>query len=274
MKHNSGQILIVVLLIVAVGLTVGIALITRSISGLKISTQEEESARAFSVAEAGLEEAFLSGQPGVVPVGEYEATVTESEECRGENVFFDFGGQKLAAGETATLWLVGHDQDGEPDEDEDPFPVGDQVIFCWGETGVGNFALEAGLIFISGGSYQTGRGAFDPDDGRPNNFDSVDIATSSNCPGYAFSKTLNFSDLGAGGTDQPFALRLRPVYNSTNQPVAVFSNGVSFPAQGEGYESTATVAGGATVRLKQCQSFKEPPGIFDYALFSEESLNR
>jgi Tfp pilus assembly protein PilX len=48
LKNNSGQTIIIVLLAIAVGLTIGLAVISRSVTSIRISRQEEESARAFS----------------------------------------------------------------------------------------------------------------------------------------------------------------------------------------------------------------------------------
>src|SRR3990172_9534276 len=53
---KSGQILILVLLIVVVSLAVGLSVASRNLTNLKISTQTEQSQRAFSAAEGGVED--------------------------------------------------------------------------------------------------------------------------------------------------------------------------------------------------------------------------
>ncbi len=71
-KQNSGQTLLIIVLIAAVILTVGLAVASYSITDIKISQQEEESARAFSAAEAGIEEALKLGalpEGGSITVG-------------------------------------------------------------------------------------------------------------------------------------------------------------------------------------------------------------
>ncbi|MGB9585898.1 MAG: hypothetical protein ACPL7A_00585, partial [Anaerolineales bacterium] len=80
MKKNSGQALLIILLVMAVGLTIGLAVISRSVTDIRISRQEEESARMFSVAEAGIEEALKAGasfppQGMDVPIGDVTARV-------------------------------------------------------------------------------------------------------------------------------------------------------------------------------------------------------
>lgn len=58
MKHRSGQAALIVTLVVIVGLTVAVAVISRSVTDVGVSTQEEERARSFSAAEAGVEDAL------------------------------------------------------------------------------------------------------------------------------------------------------------------------------------------------------------------------
>lgn len=57
-QKQSGQALLVVILAMVVAITLGLGAISQSITDVKISQEEEESARAFNLAEAGLEEAL------------------------------------------------------------------------------------------------------------------------------------------------------------------------------------------------------------------------
>ena len=58
LKLRSGQVAMVVILVVLVGLTIGVAVLGRSVTNVGISLQEEERARSFSAAEAGVEDAL------------------------------------------------------------------------------------------------------------------------------------------------------------------------------------------------------------------------
>jgi hypothetical protein len=58
MKLRKGQAALIVTLVVIVGLTVAVAVISRSVTDVGVSTQEEERARSFSAAEAGVEDAL------------------------------------------------------------------------------------------------------------------------------------------------------------------------------------------------------------------------
>lgn len=54
-KSKPGQILVLVLLVVVVSLAIGLAVASRNLTNLQISTQAEQSQRAFTAAEGGVE---------------------------------------------------------------------------------------------------------------------------------------------------------------------------------------------------------------------------
>jgi hypothetical protein len=60
MEENimRGQMLLIVVLVMVVILTVGLSTASRTITNIRVSTDEEDSERAFSAAEAGLEQAL------------------------------------------------------------------------------------------------------------------------------------------------------------------------------------------------------------------------
>src|SRR5690349_3201017 len=57
-NHERGQILLIVVLVMTVALTIGLSVATRTINNIRTSTDEENSQRAFSAAEAGIEQAL------------------------------------------------------------------------------------------------------------------------------------------------------------------------------------------------------------------------
>lgn len=58
MKNQNGQIVIILLMTMLVGLAVGLVVTQRSLTDVSTSTQTEQASRAFSAAEAGLEKAL------------------------------------------------------------------------------------------------------------------------------------------------------------------------------------------------------------------------
>ena len=94
MKKQSGQALLIILLVMAVGLTVALAIVSRSVTDIRISRQEEESARAFSAAEAGIEQALIGGEGDYSIESEGETiTAHVSQVGQGGGQTFIFPGQ-------------------------------------------------------------------------------------------------------------------------------------------------------------------------------------
>ena len=276
-KHSSGQALLIVVLVMAVALTIGLAVVSRSITDIKISRQEEESARVFSVAEAGIEEALKLGSGTSGTISEISYTVSETGQGGGREFVFPTGSQ---AGDTQTVWLVEHDNGNLTETGR---YTGNTIDLYWGNENQDpnqstTPALEVSVIYKEGTSYKLTRGAFDPNSSRrnDNSFDEADVGS------YSIGgKTFRFRKLGftlPGGT--PYAVRLRLIYNLDQaQILGIADNGgdgaQNFPSQGKCYESTATLSiSGITRKVQQCQFHKTPPGIFDYVLFSEGGLTK
>jgi len=272
MKKNSGQALLIILLIMAVGLTMGLAVISRSVTDIGISRQEEESARVFSVAEAGIEEALKLGYapPGGVEIGGITAEVSQTD--LGKTQEFAYPGE-YEAGDIQTLWLVEHEDDGSLNLDNPPSRYSeDSLEVYWGKEGDTTVpALEATLIYRQGG-VKIMRWAVDPES-RDNNFEEVDQTDSFSVGGKTFKYKKTLSSLPCV-TNICYALRLRFLYNDQEEILgAKGAGGKSLPSQGKCYESTASNSQtGVARRVRQCQLHKAPPGIFDYVLYSDQDL--
>jgi hypothetical protein len=205
-------------------------------------------------------------------------SVAESTTCQGNSDFYEIPGE-LEEGDIATVWLVGHDSEGRPDPTiGSELFVANEFMICWGKTGADNFAIEASLIFLntSTSDYQLVRGAYDPDE--RGGFDPTDSLVPSQCSDsdYQFAKHFVLDEWISAVAYVPYVLRIKPIYNSDAQPIAVFSSGSPFSPQGEGYIATATVGEGEnkiTRKVEQCNTFKAPPEIFDYVLYSESDLS-
>ena len=275
-KKNAGQSLLVILLVMAVILTIGLAVASYSITDIKISQQEEESARAFSAAEAGIEESLKAGSATSVTVGEITANVTEA--IQGDSQDFNFGESKFPSGELANVWLIGHTEEGVLNP-AISFPSNGQIKICWGEEttlGASTPALELALVYQNAsGEYKVIRQGYDPVNGRTVGFDENVDKDGGNCAdGLAFSKDISLD----GGvfnltvSDKPYLLRLKLLYNSDLQPIAIQANS-NLPEQGKCYDSSAAIqTSGITRKIRQCQFFQAPPEIFDYVLFSTSDL--
>ena len=59
-KNQKGQALIIILLVMSVVLTVVLSSVSRSVTEIVVTGYEEDALRAFSAAEAGVEEKLLN----------------------------------------------------------------------------------------------------------------------------------------------------------------------------------------------------------------------
>ncbi len=103
--------MLIILLVMAVALTIALSIASRSIADITISQKEEEAARAFSAAEAGIEQALITqlGTSGGLPAGgQFTATITNLAQG-GTNIVVPL---LLASAETIPIWFVAHDATG------------------------------------------------------------------------------------------------------------------------------------------------------------------
>lgn len=276
----SGQALLIIVLVMAVALTIGLAVISRSITDIRISSQEEESARVFSAAEAGIEKALKIGAatPLVDSIGGIDYRVTET--AMGGGTEFVFPNQ-IEAGDTQTVWLVNHTPAGDPDER--PTYTAASLNVCWEVTTPTETALEVTIFYKDvSGNYKIARGAYDFEATTRGN--SFEIPTGSgNCPaGLSRKKTLTWTNFGITLDADTFVLflRLKPLYNKAKigtVAVGTFADGTAaiLPSQGTCFESSATLStSNVTRRVRQCQFHKSPPAVFDYVLFSGGDLSK
>lgn len=268
---SAGQALLIILLVMAVVLTGALSIASRSITDITVSQKEEESARAFSAAEAGIEQALVGGPAtGTLSAGgEYQvASTTISSEAE-----FNFP-YSLSAGEVAPVWFMDHDEEGGLvcGSGRTCF-AGTSLKVCWGEAGTQSGsdttpALEVSVFYSAGGKVpKIMRGAYDPNSARraSNKFDGDDLGGCTvGSTNFAFSKTVNL----AGLNGLQFA-RLRILYNTDKaHPVGVSTAGSgTLPNQGTKLESTGTV-GDVTRKIEYFRLFSDLPPVFDPAVYS------
>jgi hypothetical protein len=276
---NKGQALLVIVLIMAAALTIGLALVSRTVTDIRISLEQEESARAFSAAEAGIE-AALGGEP-ISGLGDFDVVVEEAP--LGGTSTFIFP-EDVDKGDSKTVWLVNHDDEGNLGTD---FFGGSDIRFYWGDESWNGSeeeapALEAVVIYRAGGEFRTRRVAFAPNADRTEDFtdvndtnQSLEDETQGITKTFSFNARFSDNDEGANfpaGTDI-YALRIK-LFFSDNQILGIEAIGDDdLPLQGDCYESTATNRNtGISRKVKQCNLYKAPLAMFDYVLFSEGGL--
>lgn len=287
-SFETGQALLLVLLSMAVVLTVVLSILSRSITDISVTSQEEDALRAFSAAEAGIERALIIGSDiGTTQLGDAEFSASVTSFASGDKNFSY--PVNVYSGDSITTWFVGHDDDGDLIcSAEKPCFTGDTLKVCWGKQGTSPSdsatpAIELTLFYTeTPGNYSTAkiaRAAYDPNSSRigSNNFASPDSGTCTiGSDSFEFFKTVDLTSLGipAGVLSSENGLqfaRVRMFYNSAiSHPVGVdvdFAGNSLLPAQGLNIEASGT-SGTANRKIQVFRSFGEPPPVFDSVVFA------
>lgn len=292
--RNSGQALLLVLLSMAVVLTIVLSVLSRSITDVRVTTKEEEALRAFSAAEAGVEQSLLIGTSlGDTSLGDASfLTSVQGAFSTGQEFVNPIG---IFSGESMMFWFVSHDEDtGQLTCSDGACFTGSQIKICWGKPGTPSDsettpAIEIGVFYTTTpGSYSTAkiaRQTFDPNTARrsSNNFSAPDNGTCAlSGDTFQFQKTINFASMGIpAGTYQTanglqFA-KVRMFYNSAETHQigisASFAGNSNLPSQGIKIVSTG-VSGDANRKIEVFQGYGEPPSIFDTAMFSTGGITK
>jgi hypothetical protein len=304
-KNSSGQAVLLVLLGMAVVLTLVLSVVSRSVTDISITTRDEDSARAFSAAEAGIENLIIGGPwEGSLETGiSYNAGV--SSYGKSQN-FFNLGDiEKYYSGETATVWFVSHDADDNSKltcGPEDPCFSGNNLKVCWGNQGstVADLeeqtpAIEVSLYYDSKvgqpasvvgstkdySGVRVSRSAFDPNSSRSgasNDFSATSGTCTLDDKTYPFSADLDLTSPDRKLTENCattqgcllFA-RIKFLYNSqTAHELGVEVSGGTLPSQGELLSSLGS-SGDASRRIDAINLYKSPLDIFESGVFSAGS---
>ncbi len=299
-KRQAGQALLLIVLSLAIVLTIILSILSRSVTDIAVTSRSEEAMRAFSAAEAGVEQALVIGADVGGAIGDSNFSATVTGFAKGEKEFANPAG--AIAGESVLFWFVSHnDTTGEIEcTASNPCFTGSQFKICWGESGTGagnptTPAIEVSVFYAntpgSIGTTRIARATYDPFTARggiiPNNFSAPDVGTcTAGDQGFQFQKLINLTTL-TGIPDNFSAfyrnqnglqfVKVRLFYNTdVTQPVGIDVNQVGnglLPSQGLKIESTGQ-AGGSNRKIDVFQGFGEPPPIFDSVIFSPGGLTK
>lgn len=263
LNSERGQTLLIVVLVMVVALTIGLSVASRSIISLRTATEEENSQRAFSAAEAGVEKALKSGgNVGVVDLLNV-GTTSKIQKAEIKNVggtaFLLKNGSVIKKDEGGDIWLSTY-----PNYTA-PFYNGNLTI-RWKSNGsdCSSAAMEIIVIYDSA-SPKTKRYVFDPCSSRtpPNNFSSATAETFSSS-GITFSYKSSPITISNG-----LIARAIPLYQDT--PILIQGT-VALPNQAKQVDATGE-SGGTVRQVSYYQGFPElPPEFFQYVLFQPIGL--
>lgn len=258
LSFQKGQIALIIILIMVVVGTIALSVASRSVIDIGISKQEEEKIRAFSKAEAGIEDLLAQGlaigEGTDVSLGDITYSYKIEEVGAGTAYELD---ESLANGETTQIILEG------------AAPKPTSLRFCWvngrEETGT-KASLE---ISVFNSDYSVNRYAINaPGGASDNGFESGSEPPGGQCGGsgkyQAYKQIINI-------TDAAQFVRIKALYNEAF--LGVWAVGGQLPAQA--YKArVVSQEGESTAAVEVVQSLPAHAGIFDYVLWSGGGLNK
>ncbi len=259
---RSGQTVLIIVLVMTIALTVGLSLINRTTTDIRVTSQFEDSARAFSAAEAGIEQSLATFQNAQ---GQYDNGLTYASTVSDLGTAitpYQLPLTTTRVGQVGTVFLVGHTATGFLDWDGTRY-LGGQITLCWRQANSSDSIPAMEVVYNARSApnqYISVRTAFDSAS-RGNGFNSV--GTPALCDGLV-GTTINVD------SNATAMLRIRPFYSDA--VVFVRTDGNPLPPQGNTIESTGSIPGGATRKITVIRQFKTPPPLFDYVLYSEGDI--
>lgn len=260
-KNIRGQAVLIVLLSLSVVLIIVLYIMSRSITDISLSSKEEDSMRAFSAAEAGIERALVIGSDtGSQLIGDASFNADVSEFGQASNVVVY--PISLKSGEIATFWF---NKSGDPNVFN-----GNQMKICWGDDNTtDNPALEVTVFYRVGPEYRLFRKMLDPLAGRTQNNVSPGINCSIDNQPFEYNDIVDLTGL----PNLQFATA-KILYNTTTAHklgIDVSSTASLLPSQGIKVLSDGSFAS-ANRRVEVFQLHPVVPPIFANAIYSASGI--
>ncbi len=300
---QQGQIILILILVMTVALGIGLSVIQKSLVDISTASKVEQSSRAFSAAEAGVEkvlankgldksgQTFTGNSSSFQPVSDSKSIPGQQS---GNSPQIPVVYPPLAKEDVVQIWLAdpatalpGSCATGATCYKQSSLDV------YWGNSSSDKAALELTLVYY-------GTDLSDPVDPSTTKYRSRKWYLDQNItrtPDNGFEKLSCFGgiaellNLGNNQTQQfqckktitalpsgLMLLRARLLYNTGSQPLAVQAVGTcgsdcSLPSQAREIISTGTSGNTQrTVRLFQMNQVVPP--FFDYAIFSAGEINK
>ncbi len=268
-------------MVIALGF--GLSVVQKSLVDISTSGKIEESSRAFSAAEAGIEKALKSDTSAVNFIdNNSSATINDfgllpalpALNARQNPMEYPV----LAKEEVAHFWLADFNSLSNPPT---RFYNTSSLDVYWGNSNSDLAALEVTLVYYDGIAYKSQKWYLDNSSAArnpPNGFEQVSCTGFT--PGsvtYQCYKNLDFSSFFNASTNLNL-VRTRLLYNSTSQPVAIQGIGTcgqncSIPPQQRQLFSTG-ISGETKRRIQVTKEDQVVIPFFDFAIFSSGDIRK
>ena len=271
-SRERGQVLIIIILTLLVVSLVVLAVASRSVTDINISNVSDESARAFSAAEAGVEEAVEKIRSGSIPGGSQNISLPNNPNAGTYTVSRDAPPQSYLfpapiPSDFATFQVYLSPKDGMGSS-----YTGNQICLLWGsENTTENPSLEATVIYRTGAGAITFTRELIPAAAGPcdRSIDAVQnnlgIART-----FRFSHLLSLSTVPPVPAENRIFLRIRLLGSPFTPHYAGVTpeGGATLPPQGYEISATGGTQGQAQRKVEVLQTDKALPAIFDFALYN------
>lgn len=253
-NSQSGQVGVVILLIMVVLMTIGLSLASRTSRELLLSRQQEDTTRVFNAAEAGLEEALASDLSAIT------SSVSQSiDGFAGTNVNVDYTINPVNQLQTRLFEMMSVTIDVEGSDD------GDVLLVDWSyydDCDANSIAsMVVTTFYDDAGTIRALHQPFSACD-RSDGFTSADDLSDDSDFNFRAEVTLPADAV---------LVRVKPVYTDTN--VRISSTGWTLPTQAYNIRSQADNTDGGETRIVQVeQTLPSAPSIMDYALVSGTTI--
>lgn len=278
---KSGQILILVLLVVVVALAVGLSVASRNLTNLRTSTQTEQSQRAFSAAEGGVEDVLsrlttiVAGSgAGCSGAGANQTCTVDVDPSQNIRATVNISAATNNYQNRVDLGSV-----AQVDVSNNGSATGNAVLVEWSDSTKSDESLAASveitIVSENAGVYSQTRYYYNaggvPATGSETPANAGDIlSANSGCTASSpFTKCAQFS-LPAYAE----IVRIKPFWNNTTVRVSGVSS-YAIPDQQYKIESVASTDTGVTRRVEVNRTkYQQVPAAFDYVLYSESSITK
>lgn len=256
-KKQDGQILLVVILATVIALTVGLSVVSRTITNTRLSTEDANSQKALSAAEAGIEQllsdptAALAQSTDLSNNSSFKANAVAVE----GNAFNVNDGNSISKDEGADIWLT-----SSPDFNSTPWNGQLSIYWTKENNDCDSAAIEIAVIEGNRGDPSMRRVTADPCTTRGNGFDPPSfVSVLVNQKPYNYSISVPVTN--------GFIARIIPLYENTQIGINTSAGSDVLPVQGYTIESIGS-AGDTVRKLRVYQpNPRIPIEFFPYNVF-------
>ena len=311
MIKEKGQVILLLILVMTVALAIGLSIVQKSLVDVSTATKVEQSQRAFSAAEAGIEKTLKNDADCSNPVNQVSQNCKADFNVENNSSATIQGGNlipamppantqqepleypPLAKEEVAQVWLANLNSTNNP---PDEYYKQTTLDVYWGDPAASNdkAAIELTLVYYGSDltdpvdtsvKYRSRKWYLDNPSATATRNSANNFNTSANCPSSGWIVGTYQCKFTIGGTQDSkgvlpaklMLLRARLLYNSASQPFAVQAVGTcgncSIPPQARILTSTG-VSGETQRKIKILQVQKVVPSYFDYAIFSVGEIRK